>query len=1778
MANTPAYLLASDIHTSLNNPTQEQGFLDSAIDLVSKGIPATLIAAGNEILNMPAEIGNLVTGSKDFSVTTNKQAIADIDSDLAKYYDGHQLGIDTMGFIVGSFAPGLGGVKALRAGQTVVKEAVAAGRFGELTGNALGLIAPNREKYLSQAISQIGQSGNLFKLTEANTAKAMAAGTWQQVLEGAVFTGVANAAMNQSPILDDRSAKDLMWDVVIGGGLGGAIGGSILGIQSFTQIRKAATAAAAEVRPWTITSAPVESATASDKILFKLQQIEAMPGIDPTHPLVSRIDKTATATYNKLWDEIRGHAYELADNDSVVGDALLRSIKDNTFDGNVQNFLEAARIGRVTTVTAAEKEINKAMEAVKLNLNVTPEQRDALLRYKVAFVNNWDTTASVTPDRPKILNLMDKMKPGEKIELAEKGDGIYAGRKFYPMENNPYRPFNIYGLTHNQVEARYYWAEMQAKWVDDGSHIVHDSDIPLLQKAVRDGVSKLKVIPEGKAIDEAVTLNSVAEIADFTKTRQAEIAARMLSNKSIPMSTDDIVDKLKGYFGINFNTISDPAGGYYGFFHRILGKSGNKDIAADVIAMEKGGLTRPLAELIRTLKHEEGHSMFQALLDSRGVNRTNLDATWPALKEEVTKLSKLARPALWKDPTQQAYRENWHELFADSFYWLSRRPEQLERYPEFNKFAGHLVRPIPQKVLDDIATRVIRPSKAEISKIVNAKEEVLFGGMDHEPSWNLRQSVVDTAAAAGRLTNPLFEPTYLKVITKSNLYRNADGHLLEGMAVIAQKEKLYKEAADRVVSSSLYRLVSTAAGVSTRLPDASGMQGKAIGMQAGPGAFTNEAGNYGSWSSFFSNVGKTTHNMMKAVRESTAELFNPTLQKLAVNTNEAVEWSVLNERLRGLPNNYFAEIDELSGQVRLMFGKTPVIDDFVDEAAFNKAMEKLALAREEAAKEGMPVAIEIKSANVQKLVLDHIDTNNTRRGILRQVHANNGYQDRFQEGVFYPIPRNPKDTPHFAFVIDPTVQGRGHSQMIYAKDAYTLELMRNELIGDPELARRGLKVLTNSESEQYYKSIGKFEFERTLSDNYINTALARKGKSQSFIPVTDPKRIVEDFIDWHHSRDNSLVRTLVEHKYSPEFAQFRVASESAVDATKSRFGYLSPQAFAEATVDNPGSNLIKMALDISKVDEYPLWTPLNTFLDGAYSRLMTNISKVWNTATHVDQTSAINTALREAGYTDVISAEALAAANEKVPRGMLTTLVNKANAILATFALRADPFNALNNAVGSSVLLGSELKAVLRSIESGNKEAVGELANLAHIRTPGTGDAVFSPTKLIANRIAKFHTDVAGREWFKKNGFISSISDQYDQTLDHIAIALAKGDSARMQQAFESAKAFGNAAEKYTGNKLAEEFNRYVAAGVMKDITDIAVKHGYLTEDTALSYINTFVNRTQGNYLASQRPVIFQGPLGQAMGLFQTYQFNMLQQVFRHIGEGHWKNVATMMGLQGGVYGMNGLPAFNAINTHIIGQAGGNQEHKTLYDSIFSLGGKEAGEWLLYGGLSNGLGLFHPDLKTNIYSRGDINPRHVTLVPVNPAEVPIYQATARLLSNVKEGYQKVDMGADLWSTFLRGIEQNGVSRPLAGMAQILEGAGRTDKKVISTNQQGNMLMAHDLYSLSSLMRVAGAKPLDEAIVNDTMFRINTYRTADAAKRKVLGEAIKLSILGGDVPDEEQINEFAKSFAKTGGKQSEFAQFMAHQYTNASVSQAEQLRQKIGNSYSKSVQLIMNGGE
>jgi hypothetical protein len=386
-----------------------------------------------------------------------------------------------------------------------------------------------------------------------------------------------------------------------------------------------------------------------------------------------------------------------------------------------------------------------------------------------------------------------------------------------------------------------------------------------------------------------------------------------------------------------------------------------------------------------------------------------------------------------------------------------------------------------------------------------------------------------------------------------------------------------------------------------------------------------------------------------------------------------------------------------------------------------------------------------------------------------------------------------------------------------------------------------------------------------------------------------------------------------------------------------------------------------------------------------------------------------------------------------------------------------------------------------------------------------------------------------------------------------------------MNSAFSKAKQLGDAGEKITGNKLAEEFNRFVAADVMKQISDLGIKAGLIDGQIQKSYINTFVNRTQGNVLASQRPLMFQGAVGQAVSLFQTYQFNMIQQMLRYVAEGSKKDVATLLGMQGTIYGMNGLPAFNFINQHIVGTASGNQQHKDLYSATYGAAGKEMGDWLLYGMASN---LLH----TNLYTRGDINPRHVTIIPTNPADVPVVGAISNFLGNLKETATKLGDGGNVWQTLLQGIEHNGISRPLAGLAQTLQAAD--GGQVMATSKKGNISGANDLLHLSTLARLAGGKPLQEAITNDAVYRVSAYEAADSERRKEITEAIKTTLIKGESPSSEQMNGFIEAYVAAGGKQKGFNQEIMNLYKAANTTQAEKIMKDMKSPYSQYMQQIM----
>lgn len=1615
----PSYMVAADTHNIAN---RNQTFLESAVDLVEtvpKFIGLSLISGVNQIYNIPADVGNLF--GADYERNEIDDFIAGVDSDLGAYYQEHKEGVDTLGFVASSMVPGLGGIKALHAGQSALKASIAGGKFGENTSRALGLLVPAKEKHLKKAISEAINSNSVISLTERNTLLSMRAGLGQNVLEAAAFETAVAATLFDSPVLEGQDLGDFVSNIAWGAGVFGAVGGVVDITRGYFQIRKAVKIADAEAMPWRYIADAPEKANSYEKIALDFDQMHGVPDI-PTNVDEARqvfLKNSADEKVVALELRVRKEIGTLSNGDQAVAEALYQTTKAASLESKLGAYIGLKGSTRLTEKSAIEAETLKIQKKIQAG---TADIADAerLGNLHVAYARTWgDDAGKVFTEQPRVVSLVDSLKKGEVIKVS--ATGVKAGKKNYPFKletKGKKAAWDVTAATPLQAQARYIWASKLPEFPKSTLEkpiVIAENDLPLLEKAYREFDSTFKLKMEDGT---AISFPNQENFLRFLVEKKEQLA-----NK------------------IHFKS-------------------------EELLAKEVATAT-PSAAPTRKITQEEISSM---------VNVKN----------------------------------------------------------------GYLGGEQSANVIDDV-----------------------FALQKHSEDYTARMIQQGSHKEKDGLIDVWNVPQHVKLTYDSTPFAKLNGHEVENMVVIKQQQKLYMQATDRASAS-----VIGAEHVNLPVISAKDIQDTANRIGAGAHFATAASSNYGTLAALTEYIGKTTIRIIEKAQGTARESLEPALYKLGQNPEAAIEWSALSATLRSIPDNYVLNEagDALRPQALVLWERKAA-----EAAELGKKVPEKPVLKALDAPENIP----LKSAEVQDLAKIHIELNGKRVESYRTLRTSQGVSYKTSSDIFYAPPVDPKEFPFFALVSDSSITGTGHTKTIYAATEQELETMVAKLKTDPKLT-----VRVKKDAEDYYKSIGQFDFEKTLNDNYLDTTMHRKGVSSPHFVPTDPNKIVSDLLNWHLQKESGLVREAVATKYEVPFAELRNLGSVFTKLATSKFSSASLVKYADDVVKNPYADFIKTSLGIRKYSDYPFWINANRMADEAVSKMYARATGAMESAKTPAELVEVNKILDQAGYKGAAYDEGMDLfANHQAAKGLLTTTVQKANSILATIVLRWDTLNAANNAISANVLLGAETKAVLRAIESSDANAIGKLAEIGKISVPGTDKLILAPQKLIAASMQRFGTNTPQMQFYRDHGYISSISDQYRKTLDDLtfnAKESVEGWNSRVDGVHKTLREAANTGEKWTGNRLAEEFNRFVAADVMKQITDIAVDAGKMTGQEQLAYINTFVNRTQGNYLAAQRPMMFQGPVGQAIGLFQTYQFNLMQQLLRHVGEGSAKDAATLLALQGTIHGMNGLPAFNAINTHIVGNASGNTDHRDLIDTIYGAAGKQAGNWLMYGLGSNWL--LHPDLKVNLYVRGDINPRHLTIVPTDPSQVPIVQATGKFIANLFETGQKLAAGGDVATTLLQGLEHNGISRPLAGLAQTLEATVNPLGVSYSTSKKGNVIASNDLLSLANLGRIIGGKPLDEAIAQDATFRFKAYGLEDSARRRRLGEAMKTSMIAGQEPSTEQINNFAEQYAALGGKQDQFNTWFTQLYKTANLSQANKLSQDLNGKFSQGMQRIMGGAE
>jgi hypothetical protein len=939
-------------------------------------------------------------------------------------------------------------------------------------------------------------------------------------------------------------------------------------------------------------------------------------------------------------------------------------------------------------------------------------------------------------------------------------------------------------------------------------------------------------------------------------------------------------------------------------------------------------------------------------------------------------------------------------------------------------------------------------------------------------------------------------------------------------------------ATKSVLSEDLLKTMPEAPGVSVKQANSAG---------AGPGAFSFSDADYTDLlKAYLQSLGQWVQNSGQVHKSQLLDQLQPAGARiLAANSPEL-----------GAVTSWYRSLDEAVA----LDGKKIV------DLAYYKAKQSAAQKGKQFT--GTPkISKELSEDTAEFLRIFHTQHSglNEKQEVLRQAQ---GLSKRYDPDQLYLPPIDTRKTPYFALVkeVDGKAFGTGEVSMITARTPTQLQ----EMVASVKEKFPDFEIHFKGDTEAYHKAQGQYDFQSAMNSTQIDSALRKQGILRDFNPVMETRAVIDEYVNFTGRSSEQFLRNVVSAKNAQLFRELEWLSEQNTKIAESKMGYLGK--WSGKTLEDPFGDYKRLALNISKKAEYPIWHQMNEFVDSLGTRAYQAAERVMaNAQGNKISWEAANKELEKYGLKGGYSSEAdYFDAQLRGSGNLFRTAIAKANTLLSTVGLRLDSANAAVNILSSPLMQAAEISSLKRSIAN-DPVLAAKFESMTTVTSPDGKIKLPSIGKLWTGATAAFFGE-EGKNLiarYEKLGVVKSDLLQFHAMLETLSLLPTLKDAGKFGKTVDQAVELG---AKWTGNNFAEKFTRFISADMMRQITDPIVAAGKMAEKEQDTWIRIFVNRTQGNYVASQRPIAFQGTVGTAISLFQTYSFNLYQQLFRHIEDRNLRTVAVMGGMQSGLFGLNGLPMFDAINTHLIGMAHINEGHKDAYSTAVQFGGKELGDWAMYGSLS-ALPLFSQKAPA-LYTRGDLNPRHLTVLPTSFADVPAVSVGTRILQAVQGFGNEVGAGNRVGDAFLHAMEQNGLSRPLAGLASIIQGD--------STTSKGSLISAHsDLLSVANAARIAGARPLDEAVALNTKFRLDAYKAYDRDRIEKLGTAVKQRLRSGDVTEDEFLN-FAAEYTARGGKIESYNAAMVRWMKDANQSVVNTLMQAHKSTYGQRLLEVMGG--
>lgn len=804
-----------------------------------------------------------------------------------------------------------------------------------------------------------------------------------------------------------------------------------------------------------------------------------------------------------------------------------------------------------------------------------------------------------------------------------------------------------------------------------------------------------------------------------------------------------------------------------------------------------------------------------------------------------------------------------------------------------------------------------------------------------------------------------------------------------------------------------------------------------------------------------------------------------------------------------------------------------------------------------------------KAANWERV---NRDINNDRL-----VHRNNwfsaqGIQKSFEPDTLYAPPIDTGANPFFALVKAKPGSGMADDSvaMITAKDAQSLGT-KIAAISDKYsiFTKKG-----NVSTQMYHEIEGDYLFNRNFANNRVQNDLANRGILNDIFPITSAEKIIQRQYDWHTRQIVGLNRDYTELSNGQLFAELKDMGDQVQGINTSTTGWGAGRAGSEMMLDNPYQKYINTALNISPKENYKTWAYANEKVESlfgtAFDALKSGFQSAqkgllpYEDASKLSQSFGLGNPYEAA--TNAMDAYYKIANSSENSRA-LSKFVRGSNSILSNGIIRLDAYQQLIHAITTPMLSAVEAT----SVKSQLKQSL--ITPIAAADGSGTIIPVPGTAKLIFNAVKNFWDDgIRGQydDMYSKLGADKTQLGIHRNLIDELALPQGSFTPSALGDKIKRAADWAGKLSDFTNT-----FNHWVSADVGRQIFEAAGSTGQDLQDQVMS----FVNRVQGNYIAGQRPVAFQGPLGQSIGLFQTFGLNMLQNLTRYVENGEGKTLGLLAGLQTGLFGMQGLPGFNFINQHLVGNAAGNPSHNDIYSGVASVlgGGKGSlGDYMMYGVTSNWL-------DANLFNRGDISPRQLTVLPINPMDWPSIKGGVNIVGNIINTASKIAQGGNVPASLLLGLEHNGLSRPLSGLAQIAQGyATDSAGNIIGSTQgvNGNS----ELISMANFSRLMGARPLDEAVALNSMYRKQAYDTKSEQRIQKLADAFKTNVYGEDGFDPSKMEDFMRNYTDAGGDINKFNSAMIRWTKQAKSAKANAIFDHLGTSGTAKNMMMEMGGQ